>query len=436
MSSVSSFICLSSNISNTSQSEQSDFSFIQNPSHKPLQFDASAIHINENKNEIDDFEHLSQNEPIIITSQNIDNNNLQDTEPHIDNEHDEWSSINDHNFDIQSLNTTTSIQSIDTVKHFIFGDYKFNKTGEKCNNSSSKWVWTGSRRKLKHRRKKNRLESSLCMIDENGEMEPESINTKTVTETAENKTVINVRDLNHFINDTIQINDNITNIINLCNKICKTGMLNINNMDIELHQIPLIGLKLRDIFFRKLVLLNEKKCDDMVDNINDKYMFRREYWLRLSWYSRVYLTPFGSFEEFRDLYNVDKSVSSMEFFSVIDKESFDILMKPEWIRICLFSEYVMKIKNMNMINRMEIEREKMEEIRTLCNIGNFNDEMINIQRFRHKQLSFIMSDCYSRYDTEFDDSFQAFDALERDMKMKLRLECEQMDTFTNSTCRS
>jgi len=290
------------------------------------------------------------------------------------------------------------------TKHFVFSDFDFcrkkSQNIDTKNKVQRKWYWINAINggKRKKRRRKQRMEMSLCVIDENGEIEENE---------GENKTVLNVRDLNDFINDHIKINDNISEVASLCNDVALNGTLNVNNREIELQEMPLLSLKLREIFFRKLVLLSQ--------DFENKYILRRQYWLRLNFKARLYLIPFGSFEDFRDLYHLNDSVKANEILSVIDKESFDILEKAEWLRAVMFKSYIEKIRRLDYVQRTEIETERKREINEIIFCGNFND----IQRFRNEQLSLNTYSCHGSESTHF---HSEFDAMEREIEKQIHSE--------------
>merc|ERR1711933_508899 len=148
-----------------------------------------------------------------------------------------------------------------------------------------------------------------------------------------------------------------------------------------LSEMPLLGLKLRDRIFRRLVLLKDVKDE------NEQKQLRRQYWLKLNRSSRIFLTPFGTFDVFCNLYGVDKSVTPNEFLCVLDEESFHLLEYPEWTRKVLLKSYIAKVQNERMKQR-EIEcgnyRTSAEAFFHFCDLNN---EDVNMQQFRNEQLS-------------------------------------------------
>lgn len=190
------------------------------------------------------------------------------------------------------------------------------------------------RRSSKARRRRNRVRSSsLCVIDEDGEVAKDPQDSE---EQRESKTVMDVKDLEHFVEDYMrQMSADICDVIRVCDGIAVSGTLRVQGMEIELHELQISSI--RDELFRRLVLLRAVDIDEA-----QKCTMRRGYWLRLSWAARAYLCPFGSFEKFRDLYAVHSSVTAQEFLSVFDAESFALLEKSEWIRVVLFKAYIAK----------------------------------------------------------------------------------------------
>eukprot|EP00485_Elphidium_margaritaceum_P017853 CAMPEP_0202728228 /NCGR_PEP_ID=MMETSP1385-20130828/185522_1 /ASSEMBLY_ACC=CAM_ASM_000861 /TAXON_ID=933848 /ORGANISM="Elphidium margaritaceum" /LENGTH=430 /DNA_ID=CAMNT_0049394475 /DNA_START=29 /DNA_END=1321 /DNA_ORIENTATION=- len=370
-----------------------------------------------------------------------------------------WSCVHDHphaidanDFDIHSMNSVASVASVasgatvDTIKaNFVFGDYTFTKrapssAGHAHASSANQWMWLRTnKRGLRSRRRRRQQQkardarmhhNSLCVIDENGAMMME--NSDGEHEQEQPPSILDIKDLNRFINESVDIDDDLASAISFCNQLCEDGVLRVRQtQQIDLHDIPLIAVKLREILFRKLVLFHNDDSDgsdrnnaDAVLTSAQKSALRRHIWLKLQWNARVFLCPFASFDNFLALYNVHASVKCNEFLAVLDEESFAILNKPEWVRVVLFKSYIAKIQRLKTEQRREIELkhwQQMNEMRSLLMMACREDDGDNLRRFQQQQMSLILgSEEYTAKDADDTESIAAFEALEREIDLDLQ----------------
>ena len=161
--------------------------------------------------------------------------------------------------------------------------------------------------------------------------------------------------------------------------------------------------------------------------------------MKLSWNSRRYLCPMGSFDEFRDLYGVHKSVSFGEFLTVYDEESFELLSKPEWIRVVLFKSYIagknreaMQTQNYAEINQIRSLYHRSMYHSQVMHTGDFN-------RVQQRVFSYITDEVQSRneWDSEWAEHDAREECLERELaELHLGMGSEVMDVMSCSSIAS